>query len=226
MDRFSSRLSINGLTLELQTAQLAAKRGVSLPGCNGPNPNASTGPLSIKTISDGRFVSMDGMQTVQFDQGCWEMVWLKDQFAGSLVCGFQLAADVSRNGAVLPAGGVYVSFPVFTKESWQTVKERKEDYESSLKKHTVLQAEELQKMEGEKNPFMKAVHFRNAVGANEKASMMRTSRYDNIPVNEEDVVAIGEDLLLCMKGTVWTKRAEQRGKKDNHTRVGRALLKN
>ena len=222
-DKMSSRLYIQGLTLELQTAQLLENH-VALPGANGPYPTASTGPLSIETHSEGRFVSMSGTQTVKFDKGCWEMVWLKDRPAGSLVCGFELLEEVSRNDAALSAGGVYVSFPVFTKDTLEEFRAKKDAYESTFKKFTDEQADQLEKMNLTNNPLMKAVHFKNAIGANEKASMMRTNAYDKFPPAEEHIISIGKDLLLCTKGTVHTKSAEQKGKKD-HTQVGEASLK-
>ena len=181
-DKSSSRLYIQDLALELQTSSLL-KDNVNLPGASGPNPTCSTGPLGIKVHEEGTFVSMKGAQTVHFEKACWEMLWLKDRPAGSLVCGFELPEDISRNDAVLHAGRVYINFPIFTIETLQTAQAKKIEYDTSFKKCTDLQDEEMEKMHSTNNPLMKAVHFRNAVGANEKASLMRTSAYENIPTS-------------------------------------------
>ena len=120
--------------------------------------------------------------------------------------------------------GINVSFPVFTKDTLEEFRAKKDAYESTFKKFTDEQADQLEKMNLTNNPLMKAVHFKNAIGANEKASMMRTNAYDKFPPAEEHIISIGKDLLLCTKGTVHTKSAEQKGKKD-HTHVGEASLK-
>lgn len=221
-DATSSRLYIRDLALELQTAQFMDDH-VGLPGASGPNPTCSTGPLTINVREEGKFVSMQGVQTVPFEKACWEMLWLKDRPAGSIVCGFELPEDVSRNGAILPAGGVYISFPIFTAETLEVARAKKIEYETNYKKHTDLQDQELKKMNSSKNPFMKLVHFRNAVDANQHASLMRTNVYDNIPTSEEDLIRIADNLILCKDGKVFTKSAEHKGKKD-HKHAGKAIL--
>jgi|EP00979_Chaetoceros_neogracilis_P003192 hypothetical protein len=218
-----SRLCVQDLTLELQTDQIVNEH-VLLPGSNGPIPTSSTGPLSTKTHAEGRFVSMEGTQYVNFAKGCWEMVWLKDKPAGSIVCGFELAQEVSRNGAVLPAGGVYINFPIFTRETLGIAKEKKVEYDTRFRECKDLQVEELEKMELTSNFIKKAIHFRNACAANEKKSIMKTNIYDNVPTLDEDILCIGDDLLLCKEGTVWTKSLEDRGTK-RHTLVGTASVK-
>jgi len=222
-DLVTSRLYVRDLALELQSVQLLEDH-VGLPGASGPNPTCSTGPLSIKIHEQGKFVSMEGAQTVPFEKACWEMLWLKDRPAGSIVCGFDLPVDVSRNGATLPAGGVYISFPVFTVETLETAKAKKDKYETSFKKFTDLQQVELEKMQSTQNPFMKLSHFRNAVGANEQKSLIRTNVYENVPTSEDAIIRIGENLLLCMDGYVYAKSAEQKGTK-HHRKVGKATLK-
>jgi len=219
-----SRLCIQDLTLELQADQIVTEH-VLLPGSNGPVPTSSTGPLSIKTHSNGKFVSMQGTQYVNFAKGCWEMIWLKNKPAGSIVCGFELTQEASRNGAVLPPGNVYINFPIFTRETLKIFKAKKEKYGIELRKWTDLQAGELEKLEMTENLLKKAMHFRNACAANEKVSTMRRANlYDNVPISDESILCVGDDLLLCKVGTVWTKALEDRGTK-KHTKVGSASVK-
>ena len=170
-------------------------------------------------------MSMSGTQTVQFEKGCWEIVWTKDSPAGSLVCGFELSEEVSRNDAVLPAGGVYFSFPLFTSETFAVAKEKKETYTDKFQTLKDVQDEELKKMSLTHNPLKKVLHFRKAVNANEKLSLMRTKAYDHVPTSEEEIMHIGDDLVLCKEGKIFTKSASQMGTKD-HNCVGAASLKN
>jgi len=224
-DRASSRLYIQDFALELQTGQQLQEEHCRLPGATGPHPTCSTGPLGVRVHKEGHFVSMSGTQTVHFEKGCWEIVWTKDSPAGSLVCGFELSEDVSRNDAVLPAGGVYLSFPLFTSETLATAKEKKKSYSDNFKKYKDEQDEELKKMSLTHNPLKKVLHFRKAVGANERLSLMRTNAYDHVPTSEEEIMHIGDDLVLCKEGKIFTKSASQMGTKD-HNCVGAASLKN
>jgi hypothetical protein len=223
-DNSSARLYIRNLLLELQTGQLLGDN-VKLPGSSGPNPTCSTGPLGIKVHKEGTFISTKGTQTVHFEKACWEMLWVEGRPAGSIVCGFHLPDDVSRNGAVLNAGNVYVTFPVFTIDTLETARAKKLDYEITFKKYKDLQHESFEKMDSTHNPFKKAMHFRNAAAANEKASLMRTSAHDNIPTSEDAIIHIGENLLLYKEGCIWMKSVSQMGTKD-HKYVGTASLKN
>ncbi len=222
-DKSSSRLYIQDLSLELQAKHLLGN-DVKLPGAGGPHPTCSTGPLGIKIHQQGKFVSMKGAQTVNFEKPCWEMLWLKDCPAGSIVCGFDLGDDVSRNDAVLHKGMVYVTFAVFTTETLEEARAKKAKYEETFNKYKDTQDAELEMMNSNTNPIMKAVHFRKAVAANEKASLMRTNLHDRIPTTDDEILSIGENLLLHRVGSVFTKTDAQMGTK-HHTAVGTASLK-
>lgn len=47
-----------------------------LPGANGEQPELSTGPLKLKALSGGSFISSGGLQKVRLEQEAWEMVWV------------------------------------------------------------------------------------------------------------------------------------------------------
>lgn len=222
-----SRLSIHGISVQLQNLPAESSSIVMLPGCNGPNPRLSTGPLSTCVQSHGKFISMNGMQQVQLDSGCWEMVWLENKPAGSVVLGFDIAHDATRNGAKLPSGHIFLSFPVFTQETLDIAKAKKLRHETSFLKYSTLQDEELGKMRMTKNLFQKAIHFRNAVSANEKASLMRTNAYQNVPTDDDDIISIGDDLKLCTNGIVYHSGPSDKETNDkgNYTQIGYASLK-
>ena len=157
------------------------------------------------------------------------MTWMVGKPAGSILCAFELAQDVSRNDAVLKAGRLYMSFPVFTKEGLEEMRLRKSRYEVTFKKHTDSQKEELEKVNEAPNLLMKALHFQRAVAANERASIMRTNAYDNIPSNDEDIITIGDGLLLMKKGSVYLQKTSDTKKgvstKVKDVYVGDAFLK-
>lgn len=220
-DKTSARLYIKGLSIMLKNMQAKANHSY-LPQKTIGAPITRTGPLKVETHADGHFVSMNGTQNVEFEHGCWEMLWQVGKPAGSVICSFDLARDVSRNDAVLQAGNVYVTFPVFSKEGLSDLRSRKANYEAEIKKHTDLQAKELKNTNESKNLLMKAVHFRRAVAANEKISLMRTNFYDKIPTIDDEIISFGDDLVLCKKGTVWSKGSGAKGAKE--IQVGQASL--
>lgn len=220
-DKTSPRLYIKGLSIMLKNMQAKANHS-HLPQKTVGAPITRTGPLNVETQADGHFVSMNGTQNVEFEHGCWEMLWQVGKPAGSIICSFDLAKDVSRNDAVLQAGNVYMTFPVFSREGLSDLRARKANYETEIKKHTDLQAEELKKTSETKNLLMKAVHFRRAVAANEKVSLMRTNFYDKIPTVDDEMISFGDDLVLYKKGTVWSKASG--GKAAKEIQVGQASV--
>ena len=199
-----SRMHIRGLLLEL-SAQLADYSHPNMPGANGPHPQLSSGVRTLQVIQPGSFITMSGQQEVQALNGCWEMVWRENAFAGSLICGFDLAQDYTRNDASLPKGQLYMSFPVWTRLG---LSEAQASKEVTLRRANKLRDEqecELQKMQATPNPIMKALHYRNAAAASIKRfDMEDLKRIEIVPSNEE-VIRLQDDLLLTTRGLVFSK---------------------
>lgn len=221
-----SRLCIEGLSLELEHTK-PAKDHVPLPGANGDQPQLSTGPLSVKTLSEGRFISIDGQQHVPMEKGCWEMMWVDGRPTGSIVCGFDIPHEIKRNDAILPPGLMYLNFRIWTQQGLHIARNEKMAYERMLSKIIEEQKEELRIYEETANPVAKAMHFRNAVAANEKLDYARTTKFQTIPLDDKDVMAVGNDLVIYCKGSIWTKKYKTGffGKKEFHSYLGSINLK-
>jgi len=97
---------INDLQFRLCKGAGTNEERVALPGTDGPRPHLSSGPHRISTVTEGSYISMDGVQSVPLIRGAWELIWRADSHCGFLICGFNLEKDVRRNenGAVLPKG--------------------------------------------------------------------------------------------------------------------------
>lgn len=207
----TSRLAISGMVLDLIRDSADAIEHVAMPGKNGPHPNLSSGIRRLNLVEEGSFVSLMGTQAVKTVKGCWEMVWRKESPAGAILCGFEIPEDYNRNDATLPKGRIYLSFPVWTKE---TLAEAKVHKDKILKRAEQLLQEknlELEKVQETNNPLMKALHYRNAYAAAEKYMMQPVARMKEVP-EEDEVFALQDNLLLTAKGLVWSKvlpRGEQ-----------------
>ena len=227
-------MNLNGLTIELLQEGAPKDERVGLPGVDGPHPQTSTGALAIKVHSSPSFIDMYGTQKVRFEKACYEMVWKKvrtktpfscvgcrvivgeinrarlpflrsqDNLCGSIVCGFNLPMGAKRNGANLPAGSLYLSFPVWQQEGLAIRQAEKFDAETRAKEYAQERDEELQKYATADNLFKKALHYRNAVAAVEKIDFTGIRYLSQVPSNDE-VTPIGNGLLLQTKGSVWTK---------------------
>ncbi len=223
-----SQLYIDGLTFELQCQTPSADAPcISLPGCNGEQPALSTGPLNLTTKAKGKFINLQGSQSLPIEQEAWELVWADERPAGSLVCGFHLSSPVSRNDAVLPKGPIFLNFRVWTKKGLHEIQNQKMSYERKFSEHMQSQEEALEKMHATGNPIMKAVHFRNAAAANEMLSLMYTDRFQTVPMTEDDVVTIGDGLLVAKQGSIWTIFDQPAfvGTKKSNVYLGGAVLK-
>ena len=145
-----------------------------------------------------------GTKFVKALKGCWEMVWREEAPAGSLLCGFEIPEEYKRNTAILPKGRIYVSFPIWTKEGLRYAQEKKKEVMDKAKELLRLKDEELAKYSETKNPFMKALHYRNAFAHSADYLDLPKKLYEHVPV-DEDVVEIQDDLFLTTKGLVWAK---------------------
>ena len=72
-----SHLLIDGLAVELHDDAIDtknAKYSVPLPGSSGPNPHLSSGAKTLQVLDAARFIGLNGINHVDLQNGCWEMV--------------------------------------------------------------------------------------------------------------------------------------------------------
>jgi len=147
------------------------------------------------------------------------MIWRRNAKAGSLICGFDVPEEVKRNNASIPKGRVYVTFPVWTQESLEDLRERKvKSEERGLEAMDRLE-DEKRLMAETSNPLMKALHFRKACQAHEELDYSGHTNYQKMPL-ERDMIKLKDGLHLCSLGTVWTKTGGFLG--GNHVLLGSA----
>jgi hypothetical protein len=200
----SGRFGINGLMLELQGDKVADYPHPNLPGANGPNPQLSSGPKTLSVLREGNHIDIMGSKSIPFDNGAWEMIWRKNASAGALIMGFD-AGEIRRNQVTLPMGRVYVTFPVWTSESLQELRDRKALAEEKAMEAFDRQKEEVAKMQQTGNLLAKAMHFRNACKAAEDIDYSGYRSYQGMNL-DMNTVPLDGDLHLCSLGTVWTKK--------------------
>jgi len=200
------RLGVDGLLVELHGGKDANYEHPNLPGADGPQHSRqlSSGAKSLSIVRPGGFVDLSGSRIVGLEHGAWEMIWRKNAKAGALVCGFDVPEEVTRNAASIPAGRLYLTFPVWTQESLQHLRERKEKAGERAAEAMDRLAEEKRLMEDTPNLLLKALHFRNACKAAEDFDYSGHRQYQAMPL-ERDMIALKGDLHLCSLGTVWTK---------------------
>jgi hypothetical protein len=155
-------------------------------------------------VKPGEFVSLTGSKLVQAIKGCWELVWKKDSPAGALLCGFEIPEEYRRNDASLSAGRVYLSFPVWTRETLTYAREQKKSVLEKAAEALKEKDEELEKYQAHPNPLMKALHYRNAYAAAEKYWMQPVKVMEQVP-EEDEVFELQTDLFCTTRGLVWSK---------------------
>jgi len=221
-------MSLQGLVLELSSEAAVDELRPMLPGADGPNTGVSSaGAKTIVIKDEAYFVGMSGKQHVPLNHGCWELVWRENAGAGVIVCGFLLEHDVKRNDASLEKGRVYMSFPVWTTEGLKGQQEYRRMVEAKAKKHTEDRLDAFKKMDETNNVLKKALHFRNAAEADQKLSFVKTASVAMIPL-VGDVMALGTDMMIITKGTVWTKEESSSlfgGRNIQHTLLGTVTIR-
>lgn len=198
-----ARLGVKELVMDLYP-NLTDYEHVPMPGVDGPNPKLSSGIRKLNIVKEGYFISDAGAEMVQTMKGCWEMVWRKDSPAGSLLCGFEVPKEYKRNDAILPQGGIYLSFPVWTKETLAFARAEKDLILARAKECIDDKNEEMAKMQATGNILEKAWHYRNAYAAAEKYLSQPLKSMEMVP-DKDEVIALQDDLFLTTKGTVWLK---------------------
>ncbi len=198
-----SRLAITGMMVDLHNDD-ADYDHVAMPGKNGPHPKLSSGIRKLNLTKEGEFISLTGSKMVKAIKGCWELVWKKDVPAGVLLCGFEIPEEYQRNEATLPPGRIYLSFPVWTKDSLAHAREQKKRILEQAAEALKEKDEELEKYQANPNPLMKALHYRNAYLAAERYWLQPVKTVQQIP-EENEVMELQKDLYCTTKGLVWSK---------------------
>jgi len=195
------QLSIQGPVFELLN-ESTAKSSVPLPTANGSNAKLSTGSKCLKILKEAFIVGMQGMETVPFEKGCWEMAWMDDQRSGQLVCGFHLPLPIRRSGETITNGDTYFCFRVFTRESLAAGQEMKHEVQEQNAQALAEKDVHLEKMNSTPNLVMKAWHYRNAFAAFEKVLYAPT--VSTIP-DQADVIELPNGLLVTREGSMYRK---------------------
>ncbi len=216
-DEEGPRMAVTDLMIELHH-ETADYEHTTLPGADGQHHKLSSGHRRLEVITNGHFVNLMGTQHVAMQKGCWEMCWRKDKPAGTLICGFELPEEYRRNDAVLPKGEVYISFPLWTREGLKLGQQEKHKVEVRLESYLKERDEALQAFDATDNLIMKAIHIRNAFAATDKYNAVDHHTLETIPMDHQ-VFPIQDDLLLTVKGLLWTKDSEHRG---SHVLLGHA----
>jgi hypothetical protein len=197
------RFAISNMVIDLKNDE-PLEEHVKMPGFNGPHPNLSAGLRRLNLVQEGSFISQVGQQFVKALNGCWELVWRDGAPAGNLICGLELPEEVKRNGATLPKGKIYITFPVWTKENLEMMQLRKENIFNLANQALEEKNAELAKMSETGNWLQKALHYRNAYAAAEKYYLQPKQQYEMVP-SKDEIVSFQDDLFVTTKGTVWTK---------------------
>jgi hypothetical protein len=198
------RLAIKDMIFEL-TKDIPLDERITMPGFNGPHPNLSAGIRRLNLIKEGSVITHVGQQFVKaLMNGAWEFVWRDGAPAGNLICGLELPEEVKRNGAILPKGKIYITFPLWTRETLDQMQLQKNKIMDLASQALAEKDAELAKMQETGNILQKALHYRNAFAAAEKYYIQPKKQYEMVP-SKDEVIPFQDDLLVTTKGTVWTK---------------------
>jgi hypothetical protein len=116
-------------------------------------------------------------------------------------CSF-IISQIKRNGASFPAGRVYLSFPVWTKESLIGAQAFKRQVQATRRVFNAEKQEALAKMQTASNLLAKGMLYRAAAQAYEKA--VNTPSINHIP-DDGELIELANGLCISKKGTIWNR---------------------
>lgn len=174
-----------------------------LPGMHGQFPHTSSGSKMLSVVKEPSFVSMEGTQNVHFNDACWEMVWRDTANSGTLVCGFNVPTEAHRNGAALPSGTVYISFPTWDKDELLKQLEKKKEVVELSKKIEKKKNDAIERYAKETNILKKAWIYREVASHVERYHLSGIHYTHNIP-EFSTLMEISNTLFMCTKGVIWS----------------------
>lgn len=217
-------MSITGMNIKLDGSP-ASLPHPKMPGADSMRDrHLSSGTLALDVLKEGSFVDMTGTKMAHVQNACWEMVWQKDYLAGYLLCGFDVPEDIRRNAAVLPKGDLFFSFTIWTRETLDRCQKKKRNIQETAFKFSKKRRVEEAKLRRTTNPLMKVLHYRNAFEAAENYRNSGIRHYSKVP-EDEDVISMGDNLLVTKTGTMWTNKVTSNGfGRKKHLKLGVATI--
>ncbi len=217
-DDYSGFLTVKDMVVELGGRFNEDEEDrMRLPGDDGPYANCASGGRRLDVIEKGSYISMEGVQHVDCQKGCWEMCWVKGRPAGTIVFGFSLPQEYFRNNAILPEGDMWVSFPLWTADGLAYGQGLKRDVLAEIEMYNRMWQEELEKYEMTDNPIMGMIHKQKAHIFATKCDELYDYSLETIP-EDDDCHKLEDDLLLSKTGLIWKNNGK------NDVLIGQAVV--
>jgi hypothetical protein len=129
-----------------------------------------------------------------------------------------ITSQIKRNAVSFPACRVYLSFPVWTKESLVGAQVFKKQVQATRRTYNEEKNDALAKYQAASNIVAKGLLYHAAAQAYEKAST--TPNINHIP-DDGDLIELADGLCMSKKGTVWNREF---GLGYNHQALGFATV--
>jgi hypothetical protein len=199
---------------------------IPMPGIHGPHPITSSGTLPLHILNCGEYVTWPtGTQSVPFTttssdthqqlQPQWEIIWRESSPTGTLVLGMELLQSIQKNNnSMIPAGTMYMSFPIWDGRKLQDYQMKKKEYDKTSKQYSQERDAALERMTQTNNVLTKLVHYRDAFQAAENYSLQPHKLLQHIPTTMNDLIEVvmsgsnddddssATPLYIARKGTV------------------------
>lgn len=203
----ATSFAIRDFRVEMDPSPADNDNRVDLPGHDGPYPSVSSGARCLTLRKAGEFITIEGKRLVDAHKCCWELLWKKDAIAGSFLMGMEIPEEQQRSegSAVLPKGKVYLNFLAWTKESLDKVRKKQADAVEKAKKCLERRDSEMAQMRETHNPFLKALHYRNAFAAIESYHNEPLDHYEQLVPKEGEILELQDGIFLSTRGYLWTK---------------------
>lgn len=151
-----------------------------------------TGARPLDILRKASFVTIAGTVFVDMEDAAWELVWRDQSQTGNLVLGFEVskAAVRNENGAELPKGRVYLSFPMWTVEGLIEQQATKLAVEAKAAEYQAEKMACLKKVQDASSMLEKALRYRDALEMTEKQSMTGAHMFRSVPSTMDEVVPL------------------------------------
>jgi len=166
-------------------------------------------------------------QSLESPPSCssWEICWIKDKPAGTLVCAIDIDRTHQRNSAVLHSGCIYMSFPIWSQQGLEHVG-LPTKHQLYVRMEDCMQQYDDAMMQWERtsNPILKAMHWHHAEQAMFEYDHLDHRMWESIPETPDDMIELcthdSAQYFLMKKGMIWSKDAQHY----HHDKTGDLML--
>ena len=184
----------------------------------------TTGLHTAALLQKPWYITNQGEQSVDLQEGGWEVSWRPTSCHGFLSCSFVAPEALQRNDQAtsqLEAGRFFVNHRVWTRATLASERKRRRDIQAQAAGYLEERNQKIREMNGDtdKKGSNKVLSYAQATRASNKYFTSGYKEALYIPLHDDQVLELAPDCLVSTRGEIYSKEGRRTPERVGLSRV-------